>query len=269
MSDTLIPSVDVVRRTISVDISYTVSRMKVLEGIPGNPIGIAYRWFDECAVALMARLPSFCRVVGLRSGHTHHIEPIVRWYTEHDVKPTFELVPGQYDISLGRELARLGFYQSGFHASLIGRPGSDGHADSGAAIERVTTTETLEDYLDTYVAGWGFPEKDHAQFKSNVRPWLEQAGWSLYLARVNGRPAAAATLYVHDGVGYLADSATDPSFRRRGLHIALLRRRLRDAALAGTSLVFSGAEPFSSSHRNMERVGMRLQFTRAKWTLAS
>jgi GNAT superfamily N-acetyltransferase len=269
MSDTLIPSVDAVRRTLAADISYTMSRMKVLERIPGNPIGIAYRWFDEGAVALMARLPSFCRVVGLRPGHTHHIEPLARWYAEHDIKPTFELVPGQYDMSLGRELARLGFYQSGFHASLIGEPGADGHADGDVAIEQVATATALEDYLDAYVAGWGIPEKDHAQFKSNVRPWLEQPGWSLYLARANGRSAAAATLYVRDGVGYLADSATDPSFRRRGLHAALLRRRLRDAHVSGADLVFSGAEPFSSSHRNMERVGMRLQFTRTKWTLVS
>ena len=109
-------------------------------------------------------------------------------------------------MSLGQELARLGFYQSGFHASLIGEPDADGHADGEVEIEQVATAKTMEDYLDAYVAGWGIPEKDHAQFKSNVRPWLEQAGWSLYLARVNGRPAAAATLYVHDRVGYLADS---------------------------------------------------------------
>jgi ribosomal protein S18 acetylase RimI-like enzyme len=268
MSDDLIPSVHILQRTLATDISYTVSRMKVLESIPSNPIGIAYRWFDEFAVALMARLPPFCRVVGLRPGHKHHIEPLARWYAEHNVKPTFELVPGQYDTNLGRELMRLGFYQSSFHASLIGKPDAYGPADGGVAIEGVGTAEALEDYLDAYVVGWGIAEKDRARFKSNVRPWLDQAGWSLYLARVNGRPAAAATLYVRDGISYLADSATDPSFRRRGLHIALLRRRLRDAGLAGAGLVFSGAEPFSTSHRNMERVGMRLQFTRAKWTLA-
>jgi GNAT superfamily N-acetyltransferase len=212
---------------------------------------------DGLIIALLRswRACSLCRVVGLRPGHTHHIEPLARWYAKHDVMPTFELVPGQYDMDLGRELARLGFYQSGFHASLIGRPGTDGHAGGEVAMERVATATAMEDYLAAYVAGW--------------RPWLEQAGWSLYLARVNGRPAAAATLYVIDGVGYLADSATDPSFRRRGFHTALLRRRLRDAHVSGADLVFSGAEPFSSSHRNMERVGTRLQFTRAKWTLAS
>jgi ribosomal protein S18 acetylase RimI-like enzyme len=263
MSDTLIPSLQVLHRTLAADISYTVSRMKVLEGIPGNPIGIAYRWFDEGAVALMARLPPFCRVVGLRSGHEHHIEPLARWYAEHDINPTFELVPGQYDKNLGRELARVGFYQSSFHASLIGEPSAIGYAGDGGAIEPVATAEALEDYLDAYVAGWGIPEQHHTQFKSNVRPWLEQPGWSLYLARVNGRPAAAATLYVHDGVGYLADSATDPSFRRRGLQVALLRRRIHDAGLAGADLVFSGAEPLSSSHRNMERVGLRLLCSRA------
>jgi ribosomal protein S18 acetylase RimI-like enzyme len=268
MSSMLIPSVDVLRRTLAADISYTISRMKVLERIPGNPLGIAYRWFDDSAVALMARLPAFCRVVGLRPGHTHHIEPLLRWYGEHDVKPTFEIVPGQYDGSLGRELSRLGFYQSGFHAALIGEPIADGYFDDEAAIERVADAKGMEDYLDAYVAGWNLPEEVRAQFRSNVRPWLEQAGWSLYVARVNGRPAAAATLFVDGHIGYLADASTDPTFRRRGLQTALLRRRIRDAGLSGADLVFSGAEPYSSSHRNMERVGMRLQFTRAKWTLA-
>ena len=265
-SEQLVPSLDVVQRTLSADIAYTISRMQVLEKIPGNPIGIAYRWIDSTAVALMSRLPAFSRVVGLRAGHERQIEPLVNWYSEHGVKPTFEMIPGHYDPSLGSELARLGYYQSGFHASLIGEPSRAG--DGEAEIEAVTTAEAMEDYLDAYVAGWGIAEKDHAQFKVNVRPWLEEARWSLYLARVKGRPAAAATLYIHDRVGYLADAATDPAFRRRGLQTMLLRRRIRDAGKAGADLVFSGADPFSTSHRNMERAGMRLQFVRSKWTPA-
>jgi hypothetical protein len=268
MSDALIPTLDLVRRTLATDISYTISRMRVLERIPGNPIGVAYRWFDEDAVALMARLEPFCRVVGLRPGHTEHIEPLVRWYYERNIKPTFEVVPGQYVESLGRELSRLGLYQSGFHASLIGKPAAAMPAEGDVRIEPVTTARLMEDYLEAYVAGWGIAEKNRTQFKSNVRPWLEQPGWSLYVARVNGHPAAAATLYVQDRVGYLADSATDPAFRCRGLQFALLRRRMRDAGDFGADLVFSGAAPYSSSHRNMERAGLRLQFVRAKWTPA-
>jgi len=80
MTDAAIPSLDRMQRTLAVDISYTISRMKVLERLPGNPIGINFRWVDETAVALMARLPSFCRVVGLREGHEQHVEGIVCWY---------------------------------------------------------------------------------------------------------------------------------------------------------------------------------------------
>jgi ribosomal protein S18 acetylase RimI-like enzyme len=139
---------------------------------------------------------------------------------------------------------------------------SDGKID----IERIVCADAMERYLDAYVAGWGIAEKDQPQFKSNVRPWRDQSGWSLYLAQVEGNPAAAATLYVHDRVGYLADAATAPAFRRHGLHVALLRRRICDASTAKVDFVFSGAEPMSTSHRNMERAGLRLHFIRAKWT---
>ena len=53
--------------------------------------------------------------------------------------------------------------------------------------------------------------------------------------------------------------------RRRGLHFALLRR-LKDAIGAGVDLACGGADFVSTSHRKMERMGMRLLFVRAAWT---
>ena len=265
--DRLLPSVRLIERVLAADISYTISRMRVLERIPGNPIGIGYRRIDDQAIALVSMfLPAFTRVIGLRPGHEGEIAPLVAWYREYGVKPTFEIVPGMFDAALGRELARHGLLPSGFHASLIGEPDCATAPRPDIDIERVASDEAMERYLDAYVAGWGVPDKDHAQFKANVRPWRVQPGWSLYLARADGCPAAAATLYVADGVGYLADAATAPAFRGRGLHAALLRQRIRDASAAGVDFVFSGAEPFGTSHRNMERAGLRLHFLRTKWT---
>src|SRR5581483_3090865 len=101
----LIPSLRLMRRTLECEIAYTLSRMAVLERIPGNPVGIACRHIDGGAVALMAR----------------------------------------YLPALGRELARLGYYQSGFHTSLICEPdlalptaGGDG------IVERVESAAALE-----------------------------------------------------------------------------------------------------------------------------
>jgi hypothetical protein len=207
-------------------------------------------------------VPHFNSVVGLRAGHEFHVAPLVAWYRDNDVKGRFEIVLGDYDAGLGRELARLGYYQSGFHTSLICEP--DLPCSTEVAVEPVTSADLMDDYLTAYVAAWGF--SDPPQFKANVRPWLHESGWSLYLARVNGQPAAAATLYVHGNVGYCADATTDPAFRGRGLHSALLITRIRAAGTAGVDFVCSGAEFLSASHRNMERIGMRIQFVRAIWT---
>jgi GNAT superfamily N-acetyltransferase len=264
----LVPSLDLVHRVIEAAASYTVARMQVLEAIPGNPIGIAFRRTDN-AVALMARhlpSPAFNSVVGLRQGQAAQIEPLVDWYREHGLQARFEIAAGDDDPALGRELARLGFFPSGCHAALVGEPDLAMAAPEDGSVELVTTADQMEAFLAAYVAGWSIPDAAHDQFKRNVRPWLGQKGWSLYLARAEGRPAATAILFLRDGVGYCADSSTDPAFRGRGLHAALLRRRVCDARAAGVDLVCSGADFLSTSHRNMERSGLRLVFLRSIWT---
>jgi Acetyltransferase (GNAT) domain len=265
----LLPSLDRIWRTLAAELAYTVSRMQILERIPGNPIGIAFRRIDENAMALMAKhlpVPLFNSVVGLRAGHESHVEPLTTWYRDHDVKGRFEIVPGNDDAALGRELSRLGYFQSGFHTSLIMEPSRRVNSAAGIEIESVSEAAQFDEYLDAYIAGWRFKEGDRIRFKENVRGWLGQPGWSLYLARVDGRAAAAATLFIHDKVAYCADAATDPAFRGRGLHGALLARRIHDASTADVDFICSGALFLSGSHRNMERIGMRVQFVRAIWT---
>jgi ribosomal protein S18 acetylase RimI-like enzyme len=264
----LIPSLRVIRRTLECEIAYTMSRMAVLARIPGNPVGIAFRHLEGGAVALLARhIPhaGFNTVVGLRAGHEQEIESLIAWYRGQGVKAQFETVPGYYDPALGRELARLGYFQSGFHTSLVCAPDlALPPTPGGVTAERVEDAAALEEFLDAYIAGRSLP--DGAGFKANVRPWLGEPGWQLYLGRVDGRPAAAAILYLHDKVGSCADATTDPAFRARGLQTALLARRVADARDAGVDFVCSGAEFLSQSHRNMERVGLRVQFVRALWT---
>ncbi|HZT46745.1 MAG TPA: GNAT family N-acetyltransferase [Hyphomicrobiaceae bacterium] len=264
----LIPSLRLVRRTVETEIAYTVSRMRVLERLPGNPVGIAIRDLGGGAVALMARnlpVPGFNSVVGLRIGHEKELEPLAAWYRAEGVAPRFETVPGYYDPALGRELARLGFFQSGFHTALVCAPRAEAPpAADGITIERVSDAAGLDTFLGTHAAGWGIP--DAAGFKANVQGWLHEPGWSLYLARLDGRPAATAILYVANKVGYCADAATDPAFRGHGLHRALLVRRIADAGAAGVDFICGAAEFLSQSHRNMQRAGLRTLFVRSVWT---
>lgn len=90
-------------------------------------------------------------------------------------------------------------------------------------------------------------------------------GAHLYLAELDGRPIAAATLYMHEGVALMGGASTIPSARGRGAQLALLERRLQDAFANGCDIAMMGALPGSISQRNAERHGFRIAYTRIKW----
>ena len=239
----------------------------MLERLEGNPVGVRYRKVGKDGWALMAEhipVPAFNAVVGLQAGDASELEPVLAWYRKHEVETQVEIVPGREDEKLARELTRLRYYQSGFHASLIARPQDAAAPDPAVDVVRVTGNAAFEEFLDGYVIARGIPEREG--FKRNVRPWLHEPGWSLWLGRHDGKPVAAAILYLRDGFAYLADAATAPASRGRGLQSALLAHRLRQAAVEGAEYACSGASFLSTSHRNMVRAGMRLQFVRALWT---
>lgn len=259
-------SVALSRRLMRVNIAYTIARMKVIETRSGRPIGI--RRFGDAAALLARQVPSphFNAVVGLRDGQENLVGELDDWYRENQIRPRFLIAPGDLTPALGKALTERGYAVTEFDTVLYGLPPLPGAAPAGFDIEPVNSPSAMEEFLDALLAGWSIPVEHHEGAKANMRGWLGVADWRLYLARVDGRPAAAAKLFLHDGVGYFADAATRPEFRARGLQSALLRHRAAAAAQAGAELTHSHAAFGSTSHRNMERIGLRVLHTRAIWT---
>jgi hypothetical protein len=85
------------------------------------------------------------------------------------------------------------------------------------------------------------------------------------MAFVGSQPAAGAILHVSEGVATLAGGATLTRFRGRGCQSALIERRLSEAAEAGCDAVTSRCAAGSTSQANMERVGMRVAYTKDIW----
>jgi hypothetical protein len=46
----ILPSTDLIDRTLGVENSYAISRMQVLESLPGNPVGVAFRHAGATAI---------------------------------------------------------------------------------------------------------------------------------------------------------------------------------------------------------------------------
>lgn len=99
--------------------------------------------------------------------------------------------------------------------------------------------------------------------------------WRCYTAfEESEEGAGAAAMMMHyDGMVQLGFAATEARVRGRGIHLALLRRRIVDAIAAGSRLLFADTEeavdypagPPSAAARNLARAGFRLESVRPVW----
>jgi GNAT superfamily N-acetyltransferase len=76
--------------------------------------------------------------------------------------------------------------------------------------------------------------------------------------------AGGAAVSTRGGVCGLFGASTLPAFRRRGVQTALMSARLAWATERGCDLAVSIAQPGSASHRNIERRGFRVAYSRTK-----
>jgi hypothetical protein len=115
--------------------------------------------------------------------------------------------------------------------------------------------------------GFGLP----AWTASLFAPLPGLADWRCYLALVDGEPQACAAMLLDGEVAELGVMATLEGGRRRGCQLALLARRIADAAAAGarTLCVETGARvpgrP-STSYANVLRAGFEEAYLCPGWT---
>jgi GNAT superfamily N-acetyltransferase len=83
-----------------------------------------------------------------------------------------------------------------------------------------------------------------------------------FLATIEGHPAGAGALSIHQGVAALYGAATLRGYRRQGVQLAVLQALVNCAIDLGCDLAFSLTQPGSVSQRNLERQGFTVAYTR-------
>jgi GNAT superfamily N-acetyltransferase len=146
--------------------------------------------------------------------------------------------------------------------------------DEGSASEPTAERLRPEDestWLDISVTsslnldGTGSPADDvipRAELEEVLRDFAPSRGFQRYLARLDGTPVGAAAMRIDEGVAWLAGGDTLPEARGRGVHKALIRRRLADAKAAGADIAVVTTAPGSRSQQNVMRRGFTLLYTR-------
>ena len=252
------------------EIAYMLDRMAAIRDRPGNPEGIEIARVGQAAGFYSRTMPwaTFNTVKGLRSGDADALAEFVDFYRSRERKPQFELVPGLADQGLMERLSGLGFGQTGFHTSMAMTAADALHA--GPPADELEIRPLREDEFELYAAvhcrGTGLPDSGIAPVAANNRVLYDRPGWRFHVALWEDRPAGVAVSHMSEGTASLTFAATLPEYRGRGIQTALLRSRISDAFAAGCGLVVGQCAFGSQSHRNMERVGMRVGYVRASWT---
>jgi GNAT superfamily N-acetyltransferase len=174
---------------------------------------------------------------------------------------------------------QLGCALAGWGLSPLPMPGGDfpqgsGLRTPGSSVEIVV--ESLADsdeklWRDVTVDGFAQPDASPTAHEIFPREVLDDIfvtlgrtkGFRRYLARIDGRPAGAASLRIDGDIAQLAGAATLPAFRRCGLQTALLRHRLLEAREGGCTLAVVTTQPGSTSQANVQRRGFTVLYTRA------
>jgi len=154
-------------------------------------------------------------------------------------------------------------------SSVLIRPAA---AQLGAPTGSITVREidVVDADLWSRVAakGWSSESPELAAVVEGFGRIVASArGAHCFLAFLDGEAIAAAALVLNDDVALLAGASTVPDHRKQGAQLALLDARLRFAAAHGAQLAMMVALPGSGSHRNAERNGFRVTYTRTKWQL--
>jgi GNAT superfamily N-acetyltransferase len=177
------------------------------------------------------------------------------------------LAPTARPDDIGAWLIDWGFEQTTTLARM--RRGVDAlpTVDTDASIRQVGRQDA-QVFGETAAAGFGFPAALAPLFSGIVG--LD--GWRAYLAYDGGQPVATGALYLHGKVGWLGFGSTVPDYRKRGIHRAMMAKRMVDAADLGcrslqTETNFpNGDEPAPSFH-NMMRLDFEVAYGRPNYVL--
>jgi ribosomal protein S18 acetylase RimI-like enzyme len=239
--------------------------LRWLERVPGVTIERFGSAWGACAPD-RPELDFHNTVHRLLPDDVEQVPRIVERYAAAGVRPWLELMPAPGFERLAAALREAGAHQVDF-LGVFERELPAPPLPAASGIRILKPPPDPEEFSRVLLTGHGLSEDQLSEAVPLNVPMRAVEGASLYLATVDGRPAAAAALFVQHGIGHLANASTMPGYRGRGCQTALIDRRLRDAAAAGCSRASVVAIWDSQSHRNLARAGFRTAYTKAVWRI--
>lgn len=236
--------------------------------------GVRRADFGPVQATVLAALPEgrpLNLILGAASGAAAAdglVEEAVRWAREQGVRGFAPLEPAAPGLQDAETALTSAGYQKGHDWMRFVRDVHPPRFDVAGDVEVVELDGSDEEAPFGSIAALGFGMP--AWVASLFAPLPALRDWRCYLALLDGEPQACAAMLLDGEVAKLGIAATLESGRRRGCQLALLRRRIEDAAAAGarTLCVETGARvpgrP-STSYANILRAGFEEAYLSPGW----
>ena len=173
------------------------------------------------------------------------------------------------DASIVGQYGERGYRVSEFSNVMAVLPEATAALPPSETIEiRAARPDEFDLWARTVAQGFAESQPVSEEIVGIMKQFASVPDTECYLAHIEGRVVAGATLAIRGRTAGLFGASTLPEFRGRGVQTALLRSRLRRASELGCGLAMSIALPGSISQRNMSRAGFQTLYTRVKFERA-
>jgi GNAT superfamily N-acetyltransferase len=180
------------------------------------------------------------------------IDATIAEYRALGLKFRWNAGPGSAPADLGERLARRGLVASWGRGMARATDAAEGAIAAGIRIERVDDA-TVGLFSQVMAEGWNLEAAALARVNELILAAPARQN-HLFLAHVDGEPAACASYVALARSAYLIGGVVLPRFQRRGLYRALVEARMADAHACGLALATSHARE-STAAPILERLG--------------
>ena len=200
------------------------------------------------------------------------LDRLVDFYVSRGTEPRIEVCPF-VDSTLVRGLAERGFELREFENVLAREIGPDEDLQAihprgwpaGLEIREVDGADeaAVATFVDVSTSGFrpaGQPVD--ARLDAIMRRMFELSRVRAFLAELDGVAAGGGAMESGTNVAALFGTSVLPAFRRRGLQVALMLRRLEAVREAGCSLATIGSRPGVPTERNAGRIGFSVAYSK-------
>ncbi len=194
------------------------------------------------------------------------LDALEAFYQKHDAEADIGVAP-YADQTLFNGLGRRGFRLVQLDTLLALRiePGTRFPPPAEGVTVRLAAPDEGPAWVRASIQGFsGSDSEVPAGLAETFEAAFHVLTSSYFFATVDGVLAGTAGVNLHAGTATLFGASTFPSSRCRGVQAALAHARLAAAEAAGCDLAFTRTSPGSPSQRNLERLGFRPVYSRAR-----